>query len=103
MEHKLPCEASKEETNIKDTANVHPDHRTRVSPERSATHISMPPRRKTTPTGIKVAIPNHNINAQHHKINWHHSNLFSAPWCPGTMVEIEYILNSNEYETFLNI
>jgi hypothetical protein len=27
-------------------------------------------------------------------------NLFGAPWCPGTIVEIEYIPNSNEYETF---
>ncbi len=79
MEHKLPCEASKEETNIKDTANAHPDHRTRVSPERSATHISMPPRRKTIPTGIKVAIISHNINAQHHKINWHYSIPPNAP------------------------
>jgi hypothetical protein len=27
-------------------------------------------------------------------------NLFGATWCPGTIVEIEYIPNSNEYETF---
>ncbi len=27
-------------------------------------------------------------------------NLFGAPWCPGTNVEIKYIPNSNEYETF---
>jgi hypothetical protein len=27
-------------------------------------------------------------------------NLFGAPWCPGTIVEIEYIPNSNEHETF---
>ncbi len=30
-------------------------------------------------------------------------NLFGAPWCPGTMIEIYYIPNSNEYETFSNI
>ncbi|KAB8096994.1 hypothetical protein EE612_025627 [Oryza sativa] len=30
-------------------------------------------------------------------------NLFGAPWCLGTMIEIEYIPNSNEYEIFLNV
>nr|ABA97662.1 transposon protein, putative, CACTA, En/Spm sub-class [Oryza sativa Japonica Group] len=33
-------------------------------------------------------------------INFNVVNLFGAPWCPGTIVEIEYIPNSNEYETF---
>ena len=27
-------------------------------------------------------------------------NLFGAPWCLGSMVQIEYILNSKEYEIF---
>ncbi|BAS91069.1 Os04g0621900 [Oryza sativa Japonica Group] len=33
----------------------------------------------------------------------HIVNLFGAPWCLGTMIEIEYIPNSNEYEIFLNV